>query len=128
MAQVIPAPRLHTQPFARCYSARRDDDGDAGSDGGKLVDTLKADIESGNMTLEERLEHMGLDAAEYKQLWKSQQAAEKRFEEWEPKTRREAEQRWTDMQSTPDHLTLLQMYKKAGIEPIKLAKCVATAP
>jgi small subunit ribosomal protein S10 len=124
--QVIAAPRLYTQPFARSYSAsRNDDDGDAGSDGGKLMDSIKADIEAGGMTLDERLQDMGLDAAEYKQLWKSQQASEKRFEKWEPTTRSEAEQRWKEMQNTPDHLTLLQMYKKAGIEPIKLAKCVA---
>ena len=127
--QVIAAPRLYTPPFTRSYSASRNDDdgGDAGSGGGKLMDSIRADVEGGGMTLEERLQDMGLDPVEYKQLWKSQQAAEKRFEEWEPKTRSEAEQRWKEMQSKPDHLTLLQMYKKAGIEPIKLAKCVAPA-
>jgi hypothetical protein len=28
------------------------------------------------------------------------------------------------MQNTPDHLTLLHLYKRAGVEPIKLAKSV----
>ncbi|OAL51285.1 ribosomal protein S10 [Pyrenochaeta sp. DS3sAY3a] len=42
--------------------------------------------------------------------------------EWEPKTREEAQQRWKEMQNTPDDLTLLQLYKKGGVEPIKVAK------
>jgi small subunit ribosomal protein S10 len=127
MRDQIPAPRLYTQPFARSYSAKRDDDGDhaAGEKGEKLMDSIKADISNDSMTLEERMQDMGIDAVEYKRLWKSQQAAEKRFEEWEPKTRSEAEQRWKEMQNKPDHLTLLHMYKRAGVEPIKLAKCVA---
>ena len=58
-------------------------------------------------------------------LYHSQREAEKRFEAWEPKTREEAQQRWKEMQSTPDHLTLLHMYKRAGVEPIKLAKYVS---
>jgi hypothetical protein len=28
------------------------------------------------------------------------------------------------MQNTPDHLSLLHMYKRAGVEPIKVAKSV----
>ena len=58
-------------------------------------------------------------------LWRSQQAANARTEEWEPQTREEAQQRWKDMQNTPDHLTLLHMYKRAGVEPIKVAKSVS---
>jgi small subunit ribosomal protein S10 len=46
----------------------------------------------------------------------------KRFKEWEPKTREEAQQRWKELQNTPDHLTLLHIYKRSGVEPIKLAK------
>lgn len=55
-------------------------------------------------------------------LWNSQQKAQERFEQWEPQTREEAQQRWKEMQNTPDHLTLLHTYKRAGVEPIKLAK------
>ena len=47
------------------------------------------------------------------------------MDEWEPHTREEAQQRWKDMQTTPDHLTLLHMYKRAGVEPIKVAKSVS---
>lgn len=62
-------------------------------------------------------------------LWKSQQAAEQRFAEWEPKTREEAQQKWKELQNTPDHLGLLHMYKRAGVEPIKIAKSVSpTSP
>jgi hypothetical protein len=48
----------------------------------------------------------------------------KRFKEWEPKTREEAQQRWKEMQNTPDHLTLLHTYRRSGVEPIKVAKSV----
>jgi hypothetical protein len=58
-------------------------------------------------------------------LYKSQQEAEQRFKEWEPKTREEAQQKWKEMQDTPDHFTLLHMYKRAGVEPIKVAKSVS---
>jgi small subunit ribosomal protein S10 len=56
--------------------------------------------------------------------WKSQVKGEKQFEEWEPKTREEAQQKWKEMQNTPDDLTLLRIYKRAGAEPIKIAKSV----
>jgi len=64
----------------------------------------------------------------YYSLYHSQRKAEARFEEWEPKTREEAQQRWKEMQNTPDHLTLLHMYKRAGVEPLKVAKSVFTRP
>jgi small subunit ribosomal protein S10 len=64
----------------------------------------------------------------FPRLWESQQAAQKRFDEWEPKTREEAQQRWKEMQDTPDHLALLRVYKRAGVEPIKLAKFVSISP
>lgn len=32
------------------------------------------------------------------------------------------------MQAKPDDLTLLRTYKRAGVEPIKLAKCVSRPP
>lgn len=54
-------------------------------------------------------------------LWKSQQDVAKQLEEWEPRTRQEAQQKWKELQETPDHFSLLHMYKRAGVEPIKLA-------
>lgn len=48
------------------------------------------------------------------------------MEEWEPQTREEAQQKWKDLQDTPDSLTLLKMYKRAGVEPIKIAKYVSS--
>lgn len=61
-------------------------------------------------------------------LRKSQDASEAEQEEWEPKTREEAQQLWKKMQSTPDHLGLLHIYKRAGVEPIKVAKSVLSLP
>ncbi|KAF2107505.1 30S ribosomal protein S10, mitochondrial precursor [Lophiotrema nucula] len=75
-----------------------------------------------SQTLEERLEDLGIDAAEYKTLLGSQQKAEERAERQEPQTAKEARKQWQALQKTPDHNTLLQMYKRAGVEPIKLAK------
>ncbi|KAF1362146.1 hypothetical protein EJ07DRAFT_108912 [Lizonia empirigonia] len=88
----------------------------------KAMASLKADIESGKMTLEERLQHMNIDPKEYKALWNSQKKAAKRAAKSEPKTREEAMQQWKEAQSRPDDLTLLKMYKRGGVEPIKLAK------
>jgi small subunit ribosomal protein S10 len=45
--------------------------------------------------------------------------------EWEPKTREEAQQKWKELQNTPDHLTLLSIYKGIGVKPIKTAKSVS---
>lgn len=88
----------------------------------KVMADLKADVESGDMSLEERLADMNIDSAEYKALWNSQKKAAKRAAKWEPKTREEAQQKWKELQSGPDDLTLLRTYKRAGVEPIKLAK------
>ncbi|KAF2631328.1 hypothetical protein BU25DRAFT_361438 [Macroventuria anomochaeta] len=88
----------------------------------KVMADLRADVESGNMSLGERLQDMNLDPGEYKALWNSQKKAAKRAAKWEPKTREEAQQKWKAMQSTPDDLTLLRAYKRAGVEPIKIAK------
>jgi len=57
-------------------------------------------------------------------LYKSQQEAEKRQKKWEPKTQAEATEKLKAMQQTPDHHTMLSMYKQAGVEPIKVAKYV----
>lgn len=69
---------------------------------------------------------MGIDYG--LRLMKSQKEAEERFAQWEPKDRADADRKWKEMQDTPDHLTLLQMYKREGIEPIKLAKYVSYMP
>lgn len=58
-------------------------------------------------------------------LYASQQKVNKRQQQREPKTREEAQRQWKELQNTPDHLGLLKVYKRAGIEPIKLAKYVA---
>lgn len=90
------------------------------------MDNLMADVEAGNLPLDEQLEKMGLDPLEYKELWNSQRKAQKAATRREPKTREEAQKLWKQMQSTPDDLTLLRMYKRGGVEPIQQAKCVST--
>lgn len=74
------------------------------------------------MPLEQRLEHMGLNVEEYKQLRNSERKAAKKFANWEPKTKEEAQRKWKKMQNTPDHLTLLELFKREGIEPLKVGK------
>lgn len=37
-------------------------------------------------------------------------------------------QQWKEAQSRPDDLTLLKMYKRGGVEPIKLAKYISSDP
>jgi small subunit ribosomal protein S10 len=61
-------------------------------------------------------------------LLKSQAKAEARAKAWEPKTREEAQQKWKAMQNTPDHLSVLHMYKHAGVEAIKVAKSASPPP
>ncbi|KAF2028450.1 30S ribosomal protein-like protein S10 [Setomelanomma holmii] len=124
-AWIAQSPRPHTQTFSRAKSSRSDEDRDdreSGPRDGKLMDDLMADMGINDMPLDQRLQDMGLDPKEYKALWQSQRKAEQAFEEWEPKTREEAQQRWKEAQDTPDHLTLLHLYKRAGVEPIKVAK------
>lgn len=58
-------------------------------------------------------------------LWESQQIEEERWTEWEPRTREEAKQRWKELQDSHDHHTLLHMYKRKGVEPLKVAKYVS---
>ncbi|KAI8941032.1 hypothetical protein NX059_002276 [Plenodomus lindquistii] len=127
-AKVTHAPRPYTQTFARAESsdsASNDANSGGNSKGGRRAKTaqkLKANIASGDMALDARLQHMRIDPEEYKTLWRSQQRANERSKEWEPQTRAEAQEKWKQMQDTPDHLTLLHMYKRAGVEPIKVAK------
>lgn len=73
------------------------------------------------MTLTDRLRDMSLGEKEFKKLWKSQQDVQKKLDDWEPRTREEAQRKWKELQNTPDHFNLLQLYKSAGVEPIKLA-------
>jgi hypothetical protein len=58
-------------------------------------------------------------------LYKSQKKYEADAKKREPKTAEEAAKQWQEAQKTPDHNTLLHVYKRAGVEPIKLAKYVA---
>ncbi|KAF2866611.1 30S ribosomal protein-like protein S10 [Massariosphaeria phaeospora] len=110
----IAAPRPCTQPFSRALASRPEEPDDDNA-------AIK-EITDGKMNLDERLEHMGLDPEKFKQLYKSQQEADKRYKKWKPTTREESERKWAEMQTTPDHMTMLHMYKRAGVEPIKLAK------
>jgi small subunit ribosomal protein S10 len=117
-----PAKRIKITHAARPFSTTtaRSDAEDAASH--KTMATLMADVEAGNLPLDEQLEKMGLDPVEYKELWNSQKKAQKATAKREPKTREEAQKLWKQMQSTPDDLTLLRMYKRGGVEPIQLAK------
>ncbi|KAF9695096.1 hypothetical protein EKO04_007099 [Ascochyta lentis] len=108
-----------SRPFSTTPSRTAPEDDQASE---KVMSDLKADVESGDMSLEDRLQDMNMDPAEYKALWNSQKKADKRAAKWEPKTREEAQQKWQEAQSRPDDLTLLRIYKRAGVEPIKLAK------
>jgi len=57
-------------------------------------------------------------------LLESQQKALERSSKWEPKTREAAKVKWKKLQNSPDHLSLLEMYRKEGLEVLKLAKYV----
>lgn len=122
--KIVHAPRPCTQSFSRAKSSKSEDDdgGHSEKNDVRLMDQLKADISNGDMPLDARLQDMGFDPDEFKKLWHSQQRANERLAEWEPQTREEAQKKWKEMQDTPDHLTLLHMYKRAGVEPIKVAK------
>jgi hypothetical protein len=67
---------------------------------------------------------MNQEANEQYRLYKSQQKVQRQFQKWEPKTAEEAKKRWAEAKDTQDHKTLLQIYKRAGVEPIKLAKYI----
>ncbi|KAF2474067.1 30S ribosomal protein-like protein S10 [Lindgomyces ingoldianus] len=114
----ITTPRTFPQTFSRSKSSRARNDDDELREPKGAVD--KAPKE--NMTLEEQLEDMGVNEEEYKQLWRSMQEVTKKQKEWEPLTQEDAKRKWKKMRNSPDHLTLLHMYKHQGIEAIKLAK------
>jgi hypothetical protein len=67
--QIAQSPRPYTQTLSRSRSSRAGDDANDSSPGprdGKLMNDLMADLESGDMPLDERLQHMGLDPKVYK--------------------------------------------------------------
>jgi small subunit ribosomal protein S10 len=67
--QIVQSPRPYTQTLSRTRSSRADDDANDRNPGprdGKLMNDLMADLESGDMPLDERLQHMGLDPKVYK--------------------------------------------------------------
>ncbi|KAF2175530.1 30S ribosomal protein-like protein S10 [Zopfia rhizophila CBS 207.26] len=111
----VTTPRPYYQTFSRAKSSRAEDDDDIDIPEG-------SGAPRGNMTLEEQLQDMGIEPEKYKTLYKSQQRANAKADEWEPMTREDAWKRWEELKKAPDHFTMLHMYKRAGIEPIKLAK------
>jgi small subunit ribosomal protein S10 len=58
-------------------------------------------------------------------LYNSKKEAEIKAKRMEPTTVEEAKRVFEEMKRTPDHHTMLHMYKRAGVEPIKLAKYVS---
>jgi len=122
-AKVTHAARPYTQSFSRAKSSRAtEDDKDLKAEkDGDSVGNGNLDLGGGDMTFDQRLADMGIDPVKFRELWKSQGRAHKRAAAWEPKSREEAQQKWQEMQDTPDHMTLLHMYTRAGVEPIKLA-------
>lgn len=74
------------------------------------------------MTLEQRLEDMGIDPAEYKVLKKSADAAEKRLNRWTPKTKEDALRKYKRMVDAPEDNTLLEMFKREGVDVFAEAK------
>ncbi|KAI1513398.1 ribosomal protein s10p s20e [Pyrenophora tritici-repentis] len=124
--KITQQPAFTTRPcFSRNKSTRAEEDNERDSREDRdatLIEKLRVGLESGEMPLDQRLEDLGIDPVEYKTLYASQQKVNKRQQKFEPQTRKEAERRWKELQNTPDHLGLLKLYKRAGIEPIKLAK------
>jgi small subunit ribosomal protein S10 len=74
------------------------------------------------MSLNERLEHMGINPAQYQTLKNSERKADKKFQKWMPKTKEEAQRKWQQMANTPDNTTLLEMFKKEGLDVLKEGK------
>ncbi|KAL5408248.1 hypothetical protein PMIN03_006615 [Paraphaeosphaeria minitans] len=118
----ITPPRSSAQTFLRCKSKRaedRDDDREwqtkPGESDGADVDIF-AEMEKGEMPLEQRLEHMGIDPAEYKALKTSSKAAEEKLNRWTPKTKEDAQRKWKRMVNAPEDNTLLEMFKREGVD------------
>ena len=83
---------------------------------------ILAEIARGDMTLEQRLEHMGIDPAEYKAAVKSDNKARAKMEDWVPKTKEEAQRKWRKLASAPDDTTLMDMFKREGVDILKEGK------
>jgi small subunit ribosomal protein S10 len=120
------APRSSAQTFLRCRSNRaedREDDREWRTKPGEDNDVdILAEIEKGDMPIEQRLEHMGLDAAEYTALKTSAKRAQKKLEKWTPKDKPEAQRKWKQLANAPEDLTLLEMFKKEGVDVLKEGK------
>ncbi|KAF2733519.1 hypothetical protein EJ04DRAFT_577587 [Polyplosphaeria fusca] len=114
----ISHPRPSIQTFSRAKSSRSDDDAKAvGSFAAQ--EGIKFDE---NLSLDERLQELGADPAEYKKLLASYKQIERRQRAEEPQTAKETAKQWKEWQKTPEHNVMLHMYKRAGVEPIKVAK------
>ncbi|KAF2446282.1 hypothetical protein P171DRAFT_430468 [Karstenula rhodostoma CBS 690.94] len=120
------APRSSVQTFLRCRSDRaedRDDDRESRTRPGEDNDVdIFAEMEKGDMTLEQRLEHMGIDSAEYKALKTSAKASQKKFEAWTPKSKAEAQKKWKRLADAPEDITLLEMFKREGVDVLQEGK------
>lgn len=119
-SQVTP-PRSSAQTFLRCKSNRAQDREDERESRDAGFD-IYAEIEKGDMSLEQRLEHMGIDPAQYKSAKKSARKAQERFDKWIPTTKEDAQKKWKKLASTPDDITLLEMFKKEGLDVLKEGK------
>ncbi|OSS45369.1 hypothetical protein B5807_10369 [Epicoccum nigrum] len=120
--KITPAHAHASRPFSTTPVRREANDEFDDESQSQAVAGFIKDIESGKIPLELLQQGADIDPADYKALWNAQQKAEKRHKQWEPKTREEAQQKWKAMQNTPDDLTMLHMFKRDGLEPIKLAK------
>lgn len=67
--QITHSPRPYTQTFSRTKSNKTEtvEDRELRNDrGGKLMEKLKADLDNGDMPLDQRLQDMGFDPKEYR--------------------------------------------------------------
>ncbi|KAF2205166.1 hypothetical protein GQ43DRAFT_437285 [Delitschia confertaspora ATCC 74209] len=88
-----------------------------------VADTKASPVGKNRDELLKQLQELEIeDAEEFATLWKSQEEANARMEKMQPKTKQEAQELWAKLKEEPDHFAMLHMYKRAGVEPIKLAK------
>jgi small subunit ribosomal protein S10 len=118
----ITTPTPSAQTFLRCKSDRADKENRSKPDEKDDGRDIYAEIERGDMSLNERLEHMGINPAQYQTLKNSERKADKKFQKWMPKTKEEAQRKWQQMANTPDNTTLLEMFKKEGLDVLKEGK------
>ncbi|KAF1971873.1 ribosomal protein S10 [Bimuria novae-zelandiae CBS 107.79] len=110
--KIIP-PRSSAQTLLRCKSdrANRNDGRD-----------IYAEIERGDKSIEQRLQHMGINPEEYHALKRSEIKAQEKFDKWIPKTKQDAQRKWQKMVNSPDDLTMLEMFKREGLDVLKEGK------